>query len=462
MSIRATLKKKGYALGDYVLRVSKDELEAYLEGTNLPSDEEWARLRKELSRLGLSGILEKPELKNDRIVVARGNPPLPGEDGRLEFLIDLSHGPKKLDKHHVDLREMNLVVSVKAGTPVIRRIPPKPGQPGFNVWGEVLPPPPVKEVSFNYGEGLRPDETNELLIAEKDGCLVEKRGKLTLRPTYTLEGDVDWNSGNIRFYGEKLTITGGVRRGFKVLAEGKVEIGGGVEDEVEIKVAGDLTVKGFVHGENTLVEVSGKAVLKAVEYATVKVKKDLIVKDYILQARVKVGKSLSVVEGRGLLAAGEVEVGEGVTVRVAGNDSSVATHIEVGRPPEIIEEIEELKARLLLLDETTEKLRKALTLGRKLNKEGKLTPEKVKILQKVQNLFHQKMRELMDLQDKLKQKEEEFSSYQKHTLRVIEKVFPGVTVFIGRYKYEVKTEMVGPIEFYLEDRKIRTRALSGS
>ncbi|OAQ21610.1 DUF342 domain-containing protein [Thermosulfurimonas dismutans] len=462
MGIREALKKKGYPLGDYLLRASNDELEAYLEGASIPSAEEWAKIREELSNLGLSGILEKPEVKNGKIVVARGKPPTPGEDGRLELLVDLSHGPREVDKNRIDFREMNLVVSVKAGTPIIRHIPPKPGQPGCNIWGEVIPPPPVKDVSFNYGEGLRPDEKNEILIAERDGCLIEKQGKLNLVPTYTLEGDVDWKSGNIRFYGEKLVVTGGVKRGFKVLAEGDVEIGGGVEDGTEIKVDGDLSVGGLIHGENTFVEISGKAIIKAIEYATVKVKGSLTVKDYILQARVKVGKNLSVIEGRGLLAAGEVEVGEGAVIKVVGNESFMPTYIKVGHPSEIFEEIEKLKAELLLLDETTEKLRKAMLLGLKLKKEGKLTPEKFRILQKIQAVFREKMFEQADLQEKIKQKEEELLSYQNYTLQVLEKVYPGVRVFIGRNKYEVKSEISGPGEFYLEDQKIKFRLLSTS
>ncbi len=460
MSIREELRKKGYQIGDYLLKVSKDEMEAFLEAATVPSPEEWEKIRQELSKIGLSGILEKPEVLEGRIVVARGKPPDPGEDGRLELLVDLSHGPKKVDKDRVDFREMNLVVSVKAGTPVVRRIPPRPGQPGYNVWGEVIPPPPVKDVTFSYGEGLKPDARNEVLIAERDGCLVEKQGKLTLVSVYTLEGDVDWESGNVHFYGQKLTITGEVKRGFKVLAEGDVEIGGGVEDGAEIRVKGNLVIGGLVHGENTYIEATGRAEIKAIEYARVKVEGSLTVKDYILQARVTTLKSLSVVEEKGLVAAGEVQVGEGAVIRIAGNDSFVPTHIKVGYPAEVLEEMEKIKEQLAILDETTEKLRKAVALGMKLQKEGKLTPEKAKILKKVQALFREKIREQADMQEKLKKMEEDLQGYTRHTLQILEKVYPGVKVQIGLYEFQVKNEMSGPGEFYWEEGRIKFRPLS--
>jgi len=461
VGVREEARKKGYPLNDrYVLRVSPDEMEAWLEG-GIPDEKEWPKLRQSLSELGLSGLLEHPEPAPDgRVIVARGNPPVPGQDGRLEFLVDLSHGPRKIDEHRVDLREMNLVVSVRAGTPVVRRIPPQPGQPGHNVWGEVLTPPPVKDVEFVHGEGLRPDERNEVLIAERDGCLVEKQGKLAVEPTYTLEGDVGWESGNVRFCGEKLTVTGSVRRGFKVLAKGEVEIQGGVEDEAEIEIEGNLSIGGLVHGAGTVVRVSGNAVLGSVEYATVEVEGSLVVRDYILQARIKVGKRLEVVEGRGLVAAGEIVVGESAVLKVAGNDSYVPTRISVGRPPTILAEIEKLRGELALLDETTEKLRRAVALGLKLKKEGKLSPEKARILAKLQKLFGEKMLAQADLQEKLRKKEEVLASPGKHSLQVLERVFPGVTVGIGNYELAVKEELQGPLEFYLEDRKVRVRSLS--
>lgn len=461
MSAREEAKKKGFPLNDrYLLRTSGDEMEAWVEG-GVPGPEEWEEIRRKLLELGLSGVLEKPELQENRAIVARGQPPIPGQDGHLEFLVDLSHGPRKVDKHRVDLREMNLVVSVRAGTRVVRRVPPRPGQPGHNVWGEVIPPPPTKDVEFNYGEGLRPDEKGEFLIAERDGCLVEKQGKLCVDPEFTLEGDVDWDSGNVRFCGRKLTVTGSVRRGFKVWAKGEVEILGGVEDEAEIEVEGNLVIQGLIHGETCRIHVSGNAHLGSVEYATIKVEKRLTVGDYLLQANVKVGEDLTVVENRGLVAAGRVEVGRGAVIKVAGNDSFVPTIIKVGNPPEILEEIERLKEELVLLDEATEKLHQALSLGLKLKKEGRLRPDKARLLSKIQKVFREKVLAQANLQEKIKEKEEALQAYTQHTLKVLDRVYPGVRIAIGRYEYEVRKEIPGPVEFFLEGKTVKSRPLEG-
>ncbi|RUM88104.1 MAG: hypothetical protein DSZ24_04630 [Thermodesulfatator sp.] len=461
MGVREELRKKGYRVGNLLLRTSPEEMEVWVEG-GIPEGEAWEALKRHLKEIGITGVLPQPEIREDgKVLVARGLPPTPGEDGRLELLVDLTYGPKKVDKHRVNFREMNLVVSVRAGTPVAKKIPPRPGQPGYNIWGEVLPPPPVKDVELLPGEGLRLDEKGEVLIAEKTGCVVEKEGRLAIQSTYTLEGNVDWESGNVRFLGEKLTITGGVKRGFQVEAEGVVEIQSGVEDAARISVKGDLFIGGLIHGEETYIECSGEAVLHSVEYATVKVGANLTVKDYLLQARVKVGWNLTVMEGQGLVAAGEVQVGQKATVKVAGNDSFVPTLFHIGAPPELCEEIERLRGELTLLDETTEKLRKALALGLKLKKEGRLTPEKLQILSKLHKIYGEKLRAQAETQEKLREKEEALRDYEKYTLQILEKAFPGVRVSIGRHSYQVKEVLQGPGEFYLEEGKIRYRLLSG-
>ncbi|QJA06073.1 DUF342 domain-containing protein [Thermosulfurimonas marina] len=460
MSVREELQKKGYQVGNFLLRTSKEEMEVWVEG-GIPEGENWEELKRQMEDLGITGILERPEVREDgRVIVARGTPPVPGEDARLELLVDLSHGPREVDKHRVNFREMNLVVSVRAGTPVVKKIPPRPGQPGHNIWGEIISPPPVKDVDLIPGEGFRLDQENQVLIAERSGCVVEKQGRLSIEPTYTLEGDVDWESGNIRFFGEKLTISGGVKRGFRVEAEGEVEIGGGVEDAARIVVQGNLTIRGLIHGEKAYIECSGDAVLHSVEYATIKVGGNLTVRDYLLQARVKVGRNLTVVEGRGLVAAGEIQVGEEATVKVAGNDSFVPTVFRIGAPPDLYEEIEHLRGELSLLDETTEKLRKAVALGLKLKKEGKLTPEKLKILAKLQKVYGEKLRAQAEAQERLREKEEALKAYGEYTFKILERAFPGVRVFIGRHEHQVKELLQGPGEFYLEEGQVKFRPLS--
>ncbi len=452
--------KQGFSFKGINFKVSSDNMEVYMDMDVIPSEEEWKDLGEKLRKMGVYGVLERPKVVEDRVVVAEGTPPVPGEDGRIEYLIDTSVGPREVDKHRVDYREMNAVVCVKAGTPLARHVPPKPGIPGRNVFGEPIAPPDVKDVVVKYGSGVRYDKEKGLLIAEVDGCVVEKDGKISVFPTYTLEGDVGWDTGNIRFFGEKLRITGWVKRGFKVYAEGDVEIEGGVEDGVEIHVKGNLFVGALIHGESTSIRVEGNATIKAVEYATITVTEDLEVKDYALQAKIDVSGTLRAIEERGLIAAGEVTVGESAVVKVLGNESLVPTTVKVGQPPELVSEISQLKEKLALLDELTDKLQKALVLSKKLEKEGRLSDEKKKLVEKVRDEFRKKVREQADLQELLREKEEELAR-SSATLQVLEKAYPGVVIYIGKSEFRVIGELEGPLEFYLDEKsRVRVRSLS--
>ncbi|HFC97829.1 MAG TPA: hypothetical protein ENJ40_05160, partial [Thermosulfurimonas dismutans] len=93
----------------YRLRVSPDGLEAWLEappGKEL-SPRVFYRFRSQLEDLGLRNFLDPPVREGSRLIVARGQPPRHGEDGRIEFLIDLSRGPREVSPHRVDWREVN-------------------------------------------------------------------------------------------------------------------------------------------------------------------------------------------------------------------------------------------------------------------------------------------------------------------------------------------------------------------
>ncbi|WP_297058643.1 FapA family protein, partial [Thermosulfurimonas sp.] len=124
-------------------------------------------------------------------------------------------------------------------------------------------------------------------------------------------------------------------------------------------------------------------------------------------------------------------------------------------------EIERLKEELVLLDEATEKLHQALSLGLKLKKEGRLTPDKARLLSKIQKVFREKVLAQANLQEKIKEKEEALQAYTQHTLKVLDRVYPGVRIAIGRYEYEVRKEIPGPVEFFLEGKTVKSRPLEG-
>src|SRR5690606_34214479 len=108
------------------------------------------------------------------VVVAKGSPPQPGQDGWLElFLPELSLRPTIKEDGTVDYREIHVAHAVREGEQVGRLHPPTLGVEGRNVAGEILPASAGKEARLKLGKGIRLDEETGILYALRDGNVIQ-------------------------------------------------------------------------------------------------------------------------------------------------------------------------------------------------------------------------------------------------------------------------------------------------
>ena len=97
------------------------------------------------------------------------------------------------------------------------------GRNGVDVTGAVAKAKPVKNVDFSFGEGLKRDEENPLmLIATAEGQLKNEKGRLRVLPELEIHQDIDFAIGSIDFTGA-VKIRGTVREGFHVVAQGNMQ-----------------------------------------------------------------------------------------------------------------------------------------------------------------------------------------------------------------------------------------------
>ncbi len=329
----------------------------------------------------------------------------------------------------------------KGGSGTCKASPPTPGVPGQDVFGGTVPASPGKEFQVKTNDFVSFDPKEGLFRAKKAGVFEATPSELKIHPRYRLEGDLGWETGNIRFFGEKLIIGGNVKRGFKLYAEGDIEIEGNVEDEAEVEVKGNLVIKGLVFGEAARVVVEGEAEIGAVEYATVKVGKNLVVKDYLLQARVQVAGNIICTEGIGAIVGGEVEAEGSIFLQTAGSRAQVSTWLKAGYPTRLFKRLEELKMKLLLLEEEKRPLVKVLKSSLNRLKEDP-SPEKVKACEKL----GEKLKNILSEEEKLRKEKKALlarikeMTHQK-VVKVLKRAFVGVKIQIGLRTFTVAEEL---------------------
>lgn len=186
-------------------------------------------------------------------VVARGIAPIPGQDGVFEFFSQIRQEEQEqiTVSDLVDWKERSNLPSVKAGEVIGVPVPAKPGVNGWNVFGEEVPAKEVKELTILPGEGITLYGADQKVVATASGRVkITERPNNTLKfeilPQYVHNGNVNLQTGNIRFHGD-VYILGDVEAGMVVEAGGDLRIFGRVT-HASIRAGGDVIVEFAVVG----------------------------------------------------------------------------------------------------------------------------------------------------------------------------------------------------------------------
>jgi len=466
-------KVRGFIIEGILFKVSEDDMYVYVDAN--PQDriiqkmleKDWNNIKEGLEKEGFFGILEVPEFTKDKIIVAKGNPPVPPVPERLKIVekfLPLIEGreckeelldPSKIeDKELEDLKDIcKRIICAEEKEIIAYWIPAQEGIPGKNIWGEIIKPPSLpKEKTFFLGKNVILDKEKKIVFAKVSGVVQIEKNPLSIEvyPEYTIDSDVDFRVGNIYFIGKKLTITGDVKYGFKIISDGDLVLQGTTENRVYIEVKGNFISEGIIRGEHTQVIVFGNAKLKGVEHATLKIYGNLEIENTLLFSEVVVSGEFLCTGRIGIVYGGVIKVEGNGKVNILGNEAQTPTEFFVGYNPKIINKYIELTQKEFLIKESLKKLSYVISIGEKLEKEGKLTPKKKQILLKIKEKYKNHMEEFNKIKKTFKTLIDSVSKIRTKSLIVLKKVYPGVRIGIADVVYNIVKEKTGPIKFVVE------------
>ena len=466
---RAQAKQEGIIVDEFIIKVSSDDMYLYLEiDPKNPAlidslKEKWEKIRTELEKNKILGILEEPEFINNMLIVAKGTPPkdpIPEKIELFDKFLPLFQRDKDLetkckdvsDEMAEDLRDLcQSIICAEKEEAIGRWYPPIPGTPGMNIWGDPVEPPPLPEKSsFILGNNLYIDEKDNLIKAKENGVVIVEKDKIEIYPEYVLKSDVDFSTGNIYFKGKKLTIKGDIKFGFKVICQGELELQGTTENKVYIEVIGPFFCQGIIRGENTNLKVKGDAEIKAVEFAKLEIEGNLTITNYLIFSDSIVYGDITVTSGKGTIYGGEVKCSGNISAKILGNETHTPTIIFAGYNPTLMEPYKKALEEEMSIKDTLEKLDQGIKLGEKLKKYGKLTEEKEKILLKLQEEAEKCYKTLEKIKENISNLKKIIAEYKSRTIKVLDKIYPGVILGITDITYTLNEEKSGPITFYLE------------
>lgn len=284
------------------------------------------------------------------IPVAFGVPAVEGIDGSVTELYprEVEHEVKMNEDGTADYRTQNYVQVVQKGDILCDITLPTPGTAGKRVTGEELQPRKVNVARVPRGKNTQFTEDGLHLYANETGHLEYFNGAFHVMKVLDVDGDVDYSCGNIDYPGD-VHITGDVRSGFKVKAEGSVMVEGLVES-ADIEAGTDIIItKGVVGDERAVLRAGGSIRTKYLENCKAYAQKDLYA-DCVFACDVFCDDTISAETGRGSIVGGNLTAARAVKAYVIGARSGRTTNIVLGVATYQNGEIAKIRSELKDLD----------------------------------------------------------------------------------------------------------------
>ena len=276
-------------------------------------------------------------------VVARWQDARDGEDATFESLIpEPEERRPHADEHGlIDYRDLGQMAAVRAGDPLMRRIPATPGENGYDVSGQVLKATPGRNTPFsNLIKGAKVDPTDaNLLRAEISGRPIVGSTGVSVETVVVLP-QVDISTGHVDFDGS-VDVRGDVGSGMRIRATGDVFIGGSV-GAARITAGGKVVVKGGVIGggeddesaeDHAVIRCEGLFQASFLEYAQIESSSEILVDDHCMYCTLAAGPRV-VVGGAGSktghIRGGTVSAATLVKAVTFGSPVGVKTTVRVG------------------------------------------------------------------------------------------------------------------------------------
>jgi len=362
------LRVRSHKDAELRVAVSKDRMKATLSFSPPEGDGERITVEEVRARIGQAGVnsgINEERLLSvldsvarseplTEVLIAEGKKPMVDAQKRIVFHVHIATGQAvslRADGR-ADFRAQDRITRVKRGVHLATvKIRNPAVEDGWDVTGTPIAPPPEALETLKPGRGVREDVQTDGSIrftSESDGELMRDGSILAVMDAHTVHGDVDMSTGNVNFPGI-VHVTGSIRSGFTVVAEGVLEVGEGVEGAL-LSSGGTITVVEGIKGE-------GKAILRArkdiesafAEQAVLLAIGDVHLRGACVRCQIKCNGRLLLDSEKGSLVGGEVRASRGIVVQNIGSPGGTHTVVSFGQDFLVRDRIEREEQEILTL-----------------------------------------------------------------------------------------------------------------
>lgn len=401
--------------------------------------------------------------------IAFGKEPINGTNAKFEQLVpcfkDRILKPQVADEKSdkVDMRNLGVLVSVKPGDPVMRKIPYTKGQKGQTVTGTVMETIDGQDAELIAGSGTEISPKDPyLLLATITGLPRKMDNGMGVEDIFEVP-IVDVSTGNIDYEGS-VVVNGDVGEGMTVKAKGDVNITGFV-DSATIIAEGDVVIGKSAIGRHmegahdeaeysTLIKANGSVFIRHAQYIDVICSGQAVIEKQLLHSRITAKSVLvgSEENPNGKVIGGSMNLIESLKAGVLGAPAGSHASIRFNQLfDKIVNKREQLRANIEEQKHIMEDIKTAVEHIKELpNSEEKksLLTESIHSFEK-----HKKIQAHLVAKNKaLEQKQKALFSDCK--VEIKERIYPGIDFAFGNDKTRTKREH-GPSRVKIQDGQLR-------
>lgn len=282
--------------------------------------------------------MSKKRIHGREIKVAVGVKEMDGKDGYFDyrFTPDTIRAPKVLPDGSVDYTSMSMLQNVHEGDILAIYHHSVKGEDGYNVRGKILPAKVGRDLPPMRGRNINNNENPDIYVAEIDGKVEVKNGRVDIQSVHEIIGTVGLITGRVEFLGDVI-INGSVEAGVVIKAERNIIIKGSVE-AVNMEAGGDIILeRGIQGGQKAKLVAKGNVFADFIEHATVEAEGDVHA-NIIMNSNVSSGGKVVLTGKKGSLIGGFTHALKGIEVSNLGNRAEVRTIVHVGYEPNIYDQ----------------------------------------------------------------------------------------------------------------------------
>ena len=416
-----------------------------------------------INRELISSLVEDKKYDH-KYLVARGNPPIHGEDGILELLFNTdtedmaSLRPKENEDGSVDFKKLDLIQTVKKDQLLAKIKPPTVGESGENVLGRKIKANKGKVRRFPKGKNIYTSDDGLSLFASVEGQLIYDLNRITVSETYVVEGDAGVATGDIDFSGNVL-VTGNVESGFTINAGGNVEVRGFV-GEATIIAGNDIVLRHGIQGKDRgKLVAGGDIVAKFIQNSIVEAKGCLYT-EAIMHSQVEAGDSVIVEVNKGLIVGGTVQAINLISAKIIGSPMSTATTVKISMTLSLQHQYNTTKSELGKKRQQLDQVTKNISFIKEKLAKGEMVPkarlEQVKPMTSLKNKLGLEI-------DQLQKEYASLSTMQQDhkggVIKVRDVIYPGSKVIMGNLVKHIR-EDIKYTRIYIQDADIKIDTFS--